>query len=142
MGSTVSGIKGAELIERIFGGWPSFHDAEIHRVVLTRDCEPPRPRMDVTIHHWEMTSEVDSAGYYVLRNNTLSTLRFSGVTELALADFNHQNVLWELEISEFDATDSGLRYAVSMPTSFGCEASFKCREITVLSAVPYAKRNG
>jgi hypothetical protein len=136
MATTVNGIQNAELIERIFGRWPSFHDAEIHSILLTRDCKP-RPQMDVTIHHWQMTSEVDANGYYVLRNQTLSTLRFSGVTDLVLADFNHQNVLLELEISELAESSSGSRFSVSMPTSFGCEASFKCKEICVLSAVPH-----
>jgi hypothetical protein len=139
MSAKVNDIENAELIEKIFGGWPSFHDAEIHCIVLTRDCESPRPQIDVTIHHWQMTSEMDSAGYYALKNHTLSTLRFAGVTELALTDFNHQNVLWELEISKLEESSSDAKFAVSMPTSFGCEASFNCKEIRVLSAVPYAK---
>jgi Immunity protein 50 len=131
-------IENAELIEKIFGGWPSFHDAEIHSILLTRDCDV-RPRLEATIHHWQGTSEVDSNGYYVSIHHTLSTLRFSGVTDLKLADFNHQNVLWELEISESAEPRSYDRFSVSMPTSHGCEASFKCKEICVVSAVPYAK---
>ncbi len=133
--STIKGIKNAEFIEKIFGGWPSFHDAEIHTILLSRDCAGG-PSMDVTIHHWEMTSEVDSKGYFVLRHHTLSTLRFSGITDLQLADFNHQNVLFDFEISE-SGSDAG--FSVSMPTSNGCQASFKCREICVLSAAPYTK---
>ena len=95
--------------------------------------------MEVTIHHWQMTSEVDSNGYYVLKNQTLSTLRFSEVTDLVLTDFNQQNVLWELEISELADSSSDSRFSVSMSTSFGCEASFKCKEIRVLTATPYTK---
>lgn len=137
MTTTVKGIENAELVERVFGGWPSFHDAEIHSVLVTRDCDSG-PQMDVTIHHWQMTSEVDSKGYFVLRHHTLTTLRFSGVGDLQLAGFNHQNVLWELKISEFEP-GSDFRFSVSMPTSYGCEASLKCRTIRVLSATPYTK---
>jgi hypothetical protein len=135
MTTTIKGIENTELIESIFGGWPSFHDAEIHSISITRDCDSG-PQMDVTIHHWEMTSDVDARGYFVLRHHTLSTLRFSGVSDLQLADFNHQNVLFDLEISE---SGSDSRFSVSMPTSFGCEASFKCRQICVLSAKPFTR---
>jgi hypothetical protein len=90
--------------------------------------------MDVTIHHWQMTNEVDSKGYFVLKHHTLTALRFFGVSELQLAGFNHQNVLWNLEISE---SDSEPRFSISMPTSFGCDASFRCRRIRVISAAPY-----
>jgi hypothetical protein len=137
MPSNTSNIENADLVESIFGSWPSFHDAEIHNIVLRRDCAPS-PEMDVTIHHWEMTTEVDSKGHYVLKKHTLTTLRFAEVSDLQLAGFNHQNVLWEFEISEISEPHS--KFAVSMPTSYGCEASFKCKQISVLSAVPYEKK--
>ena len=136
MTTTLKGIENAGLIESIFGRWPSFHDAEIHNVVITRDCDSGA-QMDIKIHHWELTSEVDATGHYVLRHHTLSTLRFIGVSDLELAGFNHQNVLWDIEISEAAEPDSG--FSVSLPSSFGCEASFKCRQIQVLSAIPFTK---
>ena len=137
MATTIQGIENAELVERIFGRWPSFHDAEIHRILITRDGDSG-PQLDVTIHHWEMTREVDSKGYFVLRHHTLTTLRFSDIGDLQLAGFNHQNVLWELKISELEP-GSDFRFSVSMPTSYGCEASLKCSAIRVLSAAPYTK---
>jgi hypothetical protein len=131
-------IKQVELVERIFGTWPSFHDAEIHTILLTRDCDSG-PRMDVTVHHWQMTSELDSKGYFVLIHHTLTTLSFSGIIKFELFDFNPQNVLFDLVITEISQDGSDVRFSVSMPTSYGCEASFKCREIRVLSAVPFTK---
>ena len=139
MSAETNSIENAELIESIFGKWPSFHDAEVHRIELTRDCEPPRPWLIVAIHHWEMTRDVDSAGYFVTRRHTLSTLRFTGVQELILSGFNHQNVLSELEISELSESTSDAKFVVNMFSSFGCEVSFKCKGIGVLSAVPYIK---
>ena len=139
MTTAIKRIENADLVERIFGGWPSFHDSEVHTILLTRDCDSG-PQMDVTIHHWEMTSEVDSKGYFALRHHTLTTLRFSGVSDLQLADFNHQNVLFDLEISEISEAGSEMRFSVSMPTSYGCDASFKCSRICVLSAVPFTKK--
>ena len=134
--ATIKGIENKELIESIFGGWPSFHDAEIHSILITRDCDSG-PQMDVTIHHWELTSEVNSKGYFVSSHHTLTMLRFSSLSDLQLAGFNHQNVLWQLEISELADADPDSRFSVGMPTSFGCEASFKCKAIRVLSATPY-----
>jgi hypothetical protein len=96
--------------------------------------------MDVAIHHWEMTNEVDSKGYFILKHHTLTTLRFFRVSDLELAGFNHQNVLWELEVSRVAEPGLDSKFSVDMPTSFGCEASFKCNRIRVLSAVPYTKR--
>ena len=132
MTMTLKGIENAGLIESIFGCWPSFHDAEIHNIVITRDCDS-EAQIDIKIHHWELTSE--ATGHYISRHHTLSTLRFIGVSDLELVGFNHQNVLWDLEISEVTAPD--FVFSVSLPSSFGCEASFKCRQIRVLSATPY-----
>ena len=84
MATTTKAIENAELVESVFGCWPSFHDAEIHSIAITRDCDSG-PQMDVTIHHWKMTSEVDSKGYYVLKDHTLTTLRFFNISELQLA---------------------------------------------------------
>jgi hypothetical protein len=132
------GIENAGLVEGVFGGWPSFHDAEIHNIVITRDCNSG-PQMDVTIHHWKITPEVDCKGHYVLKQHTLTTLRFFNVSDLQLTGFNHQNVLQDIEILEITGTRSTVFHSVSMPTSFGCEASFKCGRIRVMSAAPYTK---
>jgi hypothetical protein len=140
MATTTNRIENAELVESIFGCWPSFHDAEIHSIMITRDCESG-PQMDVTIHHWKMTSEVDSKGYYVLKNHTLTTLRFFELSELQLAGFNRQNVLVDIEITEVAGVDSKSSFSVLMPTNFGCDASFICGRIRVLSAAPYTKRD-
>jgi hypothetical protein len=37
MTTSAKGIENANLVESIFGGWPSFHDAEIHGILITRD---------------------------------------------------------------------------------------------------------
>ena len=132
------GIENTELLESIFGCWPSFHDAEIRSIVITRDCDSG-PQMDILIHHWQMTSEVDSKGYYILKNHTLTTMRFSNISDLLLADFNGQNVLGDIEISQTTGPDSESMFSVSLPTSYGCEASFKCRRIRIISAIPFTK---
>ena len=69
-------VKDAELLAKIFGRWPSFHDAEIISVFVTREGADP-PVMDLKIHVFEGTREVDQRGYFVRKNHTLVVLRFS-----------------------------------------------------------------
>ena len=83
---------------------------------------------------------MDAQGNYVLKNHTLSTLRFSGLSGLELDNFNEQNVLWDLEISTSDDPKDEFPFSVTMPSSYGCQASFRCKRITVLSAVPWSHR--
>jgi len=136
MTTTPKGIKNAGIIESIFGGWPSFHDAEIHGIVITRDCDSGA-LMDISIYHWQGTGEIAVTGHYVSIHHTLTTLRFVGVDDLEIVGFNRQNVIGDLEISEAAMPDSG--FLVSLPSLYGCGASFSCREIQVLSAIPFTK---
>jgi hypothetical protein len=136
MTTTPEGIEKAELIESIFGGWPSFHDAEIHDIVITRDCDSGS-QMDIKIHHWQGTGEVDATGHYVSVHHTLTTFRFVGLDDLDIVGFNQQNVISDLEILAVAEPDSG--FSVSMRSLYGCGVTFKCRRICVLSALPYTK---
>lgn len=130
-------IENAGSLELVFGGWPSFHDAEVLRVVLDRSGEDG-PTLEAAIHVFEMTSEIDSRGYYVLRHHTEVVLRFTGVVLSRLQWFNHQNVLSSLEISELDPRDrEGRAFRVEMPSSYGLEAEFDCKRAVVASVRPY-----
>src|SRR4051794_31467997 len=97
-------IPGADrLIER-FGSWPSFHDAEVLRVMLDRRGDHP-PTGEMLVHAWRMTDQVDDRGYYVRNTHTLVRFAFEGIASIELSEFNHQNVLFDLEIAP-DTTDS------------------------------------
>ena len=130
-------VRAADRLTNIFGHWPTFHDAEVVRVVLDRRG-PGGPTLEAEIHVFEMTSEVDPAGYYVLKNHTLVTLRFRGVELRALSSFNHQNVLYELSLTPIDpAQHAGRSVAVELVSSFGMEASFECGDCEVVSVQPW-----
>jgi hypothetical protein len=131
----VDDIQDSALLERVFDRWPSFHDAEI--LTLRLDRGPGGPSIETTIHVREMTSEVDERGYYVLRNHTLATLRFSGIDRLELADFNHQNSIDDIDISRCEA--EGYKFEVEWQGSNGCDAHFVCKSIRVVSVKPYRK---
>ena len=48
----------SERLTAIFGAWPSFHDAEVHRCVLMRSA-PGEASLELLIHLWEITDELD-----------------------------------------------------------------------------------
>jgi hypothetical protein len=70
MKSIVSSIQGSEKLTAIFGDWPSFHDAEIVELNLTRkEARPEKayrsPSLTLKIHLWAMTKELDEKGYFI-----------------------------------------------------------------------------
>jgi hypothetical protein len=78
-------FENAAELENIFGGWPSFHDAEVS-------------------FEW----------------------------------FNHQNVLWSLDIEDIPpAEHDGRRFRVELPSSYGLEATFECERAIVSGVRPY-----
>ncbi|HEX3801550.1 MAG TPA: Imm50 family immunity protein [Solirubrobacteraceae bacterium] len=131
-------IANSEALVRIFGDWPSFHDAEVRAVQLDIAEATNLPSLEASIHLWVMTSEVDDAGYLVLRSHTLARLRFAGIADLSLDSFDGQNVLWDIEIEPLvDPERPHLAWSVAMPASAGMAATFLCAGIAVVSAVPF-----
>ena len=86
-----------------FGYWPSFHDAN---VISYAGPTAERATVDLTLHTWEMTSEVDAKGYYVSRKHALVGFRFSGVHDASLESFDSGNILFGMEITRADDADS------------------------------------
>jgi hypothetical protein len=130
-------VEHSDRVTSIFGAWPSFHDAEVVRLVLDR-TGPEGPTLEVQIHVFAATSEVDSTGHFVLKNHTLVTLRFTEVALETLEGFNHQNALFELSISEVaPGAQHDRRLRVEMPSSYGLEATFDCKRAIVADVKPY-----
>jgi hypothetical protein len=135
----MANITNVQLLEDIFGYFPSFHDAEVLRIVLDRKGEGRSPTLEARVHVFEMTSEVVD-GKYVLRHHTLVTFEFVGVDELALEGFNGQNVLQELSIVEIsDRQSDVLKFEVQFYGIFGVEMGFRCRDVRIESAEPFQK---
>jgi hypothetical protein len=123
------------LVER-FGCWPSFHDAEVVAVRLDsgqRSQRPPSAELD--IHVFEMTSETDEDGFFILRLHTLVTLRFDGLIEIELDGFGSQNSLDSLELGGSPGGDDG--FVVELPANVGLGGALRCQAATVLSVEPF-----
>lgn len=132
-------IPGSELLTRLFGRWPSFHDAEVVRLTLER-TEPHAdgPDLIAEVHAFEMTDRIGPDGRYVLRHHVLVTFRFRGVDSVNLKWFNNQNVLAGLAISDIRSRLlEDLKYEVRFDGSFGVDASFLCRDVRVETVRPW-----
>jgi hypothetical protein len=135
-------IQEYEKVLKIFGQWPSFHDGEVHRVVLdrTRQFESGwyYPSVELLIRGWTMTSEVTEAGNYKLKHDSLVHLLFEQVYDLELAGLNHQNVLSSLELELLnEAQPEGPILSVELSYCFGLFGNFKTRKASVISVKPY-----
>ncbi|QIN78034.1 hypothetical protein GBA65_05335 [Rubrobacter marinus] len=127
-------IKNAQALTGPFGRWPSFHDAEVVSVLLDRrGDEGPTLTAEILVFG---TGQTDERGSRAKGTEVLATLRFSSVELHDLVEFNRQNVLFSLELSELEPKGGGRRYRVDMNPSYGCGASFECRAVEVVSVDP------
>lgn len=133
----MANVENEEALTNIFGRFPSFHDAEVISILLERDGENS-PSLEAKIHVFEMTNEVDVNGHYVLANHTLVTFRFTHISLEYLRWFNHQNVLQVIDIVEIKPEENdGCNFEVRMPSSYGCEASFRCSGVAMVRVEPF-----
>ncbi|GMV95486.1 MAG: hypothetical protein AMXMBFR82_52640 [Candidatus Hydrogenedentota bacterium] len=132
-------VRGSELLTDIFGFWPSFHDAEVVRIALERTLPfEDGPHLLADIHTFEMTKEVDSDGYHILRHHVVVSFRFGGVDQLQLEGFNNQNVVFGLSIEPIDeGQNDGFRYEVKFEASYGIGANFMCRDVCIETVRPW-----
>jgi len=133
-------IDGAEKLTSIFGKWPSFHDGEVWSLSYERTADG----FDVVaiIHVFAMTSEVDDRGYFKLVNHTRAQLRFVDCADVNLAGFNHQNVLFSLQMTEDERPEAERPLAALLETSYGLEGRLLCRRIQVVEAIPWIPPHG
>ena len=88
-------VPGASELTRWFGYWPSFHDAEVLDLELHR-----AGYSTVRIHTFEMTSEIDTQGFFIFTKHVIVEFILEGVKNLHLDDFNAQNVISGLDLKQ------------------------------------------
>jgi hypothetical protein len=119
----LSEIAGGPDLLAWFGGClPSFHDAEVLGLELDRNGAICRMR----VHTWEMSREVDEAGYYRRVRDVVVSFEVGGVTELNLDGFNHQNVVFGLYV---ERSDDGFR--MELEPSYGLSGTITARTLRV-----------
>ena len=89
-------IEGYKAVIARFGQWPSFHDGEVHRIVLDRMSRSLAgsysPSVEIHLRGWIMGPEVTEEGFYKRNNDSVVHLLFEDIFNLELEGFNQQNV--------------------------------------------------
>jgi hypothetical protein len=136
-------ITGHKEVLAVFGRWPSFHDGEIHRLLLdsTRtDAQGSRyPSIELALRGWNLTPNVSEAGFYKVENDSVVNLLFEHVYDVELDGLNHQNVLSELELSAVHdpKNPESNHLAVGLVHCYGLSGGFKAASARVLSVQPF-----
>ena len=117
----ITGIAGAAELHEWFGYWPNFHDAEIINLHLNR-----KGNSSMSVHTWEMTSEVDENGCFGLRKHIVVEFVLENVSGLNLSGFNHQNVVFDIGIEK---TESGFR--LNLGGCYGAEGTIEAEKISL-----------
>jgi len=135
-------IEGHEKVVARFGMWPSFHDGEVHRVVLdstsTTLTGARMGSVDIHLRGWILTGEVTDKGYYAQVHDSVVHFRFEGVFDLELDGLNSQNVLSSLNLSLSIEPDTQARALhVELEPCYGLSGQFKALEARVVGVVPY-----
>jgi len=129
-------IRNYESVVSAFGCWPSFHDSPV--LVFEHDGDG----ITLALHAWEMTSQKDAKGYFVLHKHHVIRFAFRGVTKADLARFIPQNILFELVFSpsaDFDATG---KFTVALDSAMGSDlcGSFTANFGEVTAVLPCDER--
>lgn len=120
------------------GQWPNFHDAEVHRLSIWRG--DIRPEDEVWIGPViEVSFELCA-----LREPYIAELRFHDCEGIRMADFNHQNALFDLQFGYEGRGRNRLGeplppfITVRFEQAFGVALSFRCFRIQALRRLPVA----
>jgi hypothetical protein len=133
--ATPSYIRNAEAVVKAFGYWPSFHDAP---VVGFRYDQEGAGAVDLTVHGWEMTADVDERGFFRLIKHHLISFVFLGISDAELDQFDPENILLGLSFSSLEELDADGRFRVTLDSAMGGErcGSFSARSGEIVEVVP------
>jgi len=116
--------NGGALVEAM-GRWPSFHDANV--LETSREAGT----FAVKIHLFSMTSQIDSAGYYVLEKHHLVTLVMQDVQSNSLPSDYTDDCLAGLTFSR-----TGDLIQVDFESHMEQGGSVVCRKVEITDVVP------
>ena len=123
--SHVDLVEKSELLVEAMGRWPSFHDAKVLGISrLQNSCV-------AIIHVFEMTREVDSQGYFILRNHHRVEMSMLGVQSDSLPRQYTSDVLSALAIRR-----EGDLIRVDFESHLDNDGSIVCERVRLLGVDP------
>lgn len=127
-----------------FGQEPSYHDAEVIRVVLDRERHEGRdgPTLFLSIHAFTTRwNEVTASGHFRSDHHAVITFAFYDGTAIHLDLFNHQNCISGIQFKDLAPKDAHApQLEVTIGSSYGLVAEFACRFGAVLDILPGVPR--
>ena len=128
-------LQNTEAVLKAFGYWPSFHDAPVVAFSFDRTGGGT---VELTLHGWEMTSDVDARGFYKLIKHHLVRFTFKEITDPHLDQFTCGNILFQLGFSSAEDFTSVGKFSVQLDSALGYEfcGAFCARCGEVLDVIP------
>ena len=136
-------IKDHELVIATFGQWPSFHDSEVHRIVLDRMSQSTSgsyiPTIELHVRSWILTTEVTENGTYKVEHDSVVCFLFEDIFNLEIEGFNQQNVLSSLNLTLSDEPENMKSLHVELEHCYVFAGEFSARRARILGVEPYVK---
>jgi hypothetical protein len=134
-------LTGHEMVIEAYDSWPSFHDSEIMSLTMDRvqrlEDGGPNARIEMLIHTWEITDQMNENKIFIRRKHHLVRFEFDEVFDLKLEEFNRQNVIFGMTFAEKkdgDTTPAGM--IVHLQPCYGLCGEFSAVRGRVLSVMP------
>ena len=135
-------ILGYEMVVARFGQWPSFHDGEVHRLILDstrRNSNGSRyPSIELELRGWIMTNEVTEQGFYRCEYDSVVSFLFENVSNVEFDGLNHQNVVSCLNLDLLPVESNKMQLKVELEHCWGLSGSFVAASARILSVTPFS----
>ena len=143
--SSTEHIVGSEQLVDLLGHWPSFHDAEIISVsaqrVLPVAVGGASLSLVVHVRKYETRGEGTAEFEQVLVKSVLAHFLCTGVTDLELSEFNHQNVINSLSVHKEPSLEGASSTLVlTIESIWGIGGAIRCAmvELSTVQELPNA----
>ena len=119
--ATLDQLEGGPALCAWFEGIPSFHDATLKELEL-RQGAPGR----LIAHTFQMTSEVDAEGHFLLTRHVIVTLTIFDLIEVQLSEFAESGIMYNLDIEKDNEGTT-----LSFDSSYGVCGRIKAKRVLV-----------
>ena len=135
-------ITGIEKVVTALGYWPSFHDAEVLSFSVERavpiNSKPNIARLTVIVREYAPEGEGTSQYKLAIVKSALIHFIMVNACDVEMSEFNHQNVINSISVSEISSTDVA-NLLVTIESIWGMGATFRCSSIEVESIEVFQK---
>ncbi|HEY2069539.1 MAG TPA: hypothetical protein VGG48_08305 [Rhizomicrobium sp.] len=118
----IAQIPGAAELAAWFGRFPRFHDSNVYDFTLKGDGSG-HFRMD----GWNMTSETDAKGYFILEKHFTAVIAFTDATAVSFQDFLPGCAI----LSDFRISQEADGFKIEFDSSYGFTGWLKAAAIEV-----------